>query len=116
MGKATYKRKKRRHQYFKFLSLNQAELFREEWGLRVESWTKIIIRESNMFAYKSGKRVGSVYEIVGYALNELKLCGDIAFKMESEDTERILTEECNKAIAKIVDPGMHRILSNYSQR
>lgn len=65
-----------------------------------------------MFAYKSGKRVDPVYEIVTYALNELKLCGERAFQMEADDTEIILTEECNKAIAKIMDPGMHRLLSN----
>ena len=113
MGKAAYRRKKRRQNYFKLLSLNQPELFREEWGLRIESWTKKIIRESNMFVYKSGKKVGSVYEIVGYALNELKACGEKAFQMEAEDTEIILTEECNKAIARIVEPRMHRLLSNY---
>jgi hypothetical protein len=94
MGKASERRKRKRQEYLKQLSINNPKKFRYEWSKRCESWAEDIRSKANQLTDKNGNPTPTTFMIAENVLSELAKCGEKAFKMEARTTAEVMLDSC----------------------
>ena len=113
MGKASYRRKKRRSEYMARLAREDPAKFHIEWNKRLASWQHDAYRRANLVGNNSHAS-RYAFSVIEKALKELMACGKKAFMLEADSTIKILTNACCRAIARATDHHLYRLGNSYS--
>lgn len=105
MGKAAKRRRERRQEFLKKLSLEDHERFELEWGKRLESWSTEIRQRGQ------GGQIADlpVFRLVDYAKEILEKCGPDAVRLQHKMTEELLKNECCRALTYQIGKEIYRI-------
>ena len=112
MGKAAKRRRCRRQEFLRRLSMDDHERFKLEWRKRLESWS-VEIQQNG----RGGKiAYPPVFKIVEHALGILEECGPEALRLQHMMTENILKNECCRALSHQIGEEIYRINPRYKPR
>lgn len=133
MTKIKFNRRSR-HQYktrvsmFSQLLDQNEELFLKEWNKLIEGWMGEIHRRRKNWQegadFRNEKNHDGVVEtgrthifgVVELAEMYLKACGEKAEKLVGDATRKVLTNECSKAVAMVVDGRLNGNLTHHWYR
>lgn len=104
MGKAARHRVRSRINFLSELLESDPERFRREWAKRMPAKVHDIKRHANRLVDGFGKPTPSPFIVMEKAVNELKLIGKKAVKLEGASTGEALTAECTRALGRLVNP------------
>jgi hypothetical protein len=103
------RRKEKRGGQLSTLAKSNPELFRYEWGKRLASWKKIASQRAKKPLAEAGAPTLGVFDLVDYAMNELKKCGEEAWNLEANDTIDDLIHFCCLAVSRVYDPRIYHV-------
>ncbi len=127
MGKASTRRHRNRRKRFTREACENPDLFVRQWRLRLESWCEEIERLGGRLWVTAGNSEGGpprlvcrarpCFEVLERALHLASACGGREVPMVwgryrgtvYSVTEDVLTHACARAVARAVNPALHRL-------
>ena len=109
MSKASTQRLRARQKKLAQLHGTDPVGFRKEVNRRLASWVAEARDRAGQLSTSDGKPMPATFEVLARAMNAISKCSAEAIQVEGTEIKAILGSECALALAKQIEPRMHRL-------
>lgn len=108
------RRKGRRRAYFARLARDNPKQLNREISKRLDSWSREMSARGSLGTTAPSSKE-TAFGRADYALADLEAAGHRVMELEGDAAREVLMTEAAKAVARVIDPRLHRLQVNPRQ-